>query len=135
MKTISFIILVLVLISIHSCNGVTWSSNVSSTNEIDFISNTYSSYTSFSTYQLVAGPVSNAIYTIDYISNPWTTVVKKVLSDNSITWYSAFDARWVTKSNSIDANELNLYVTTYNNPANVIQLSTSTGTMIQANKL
>ena len=88
-----------------------------------------------STYSAISGPVSKSMYYM-YLLNPPGLAIRKVNPDDSLAWMAAINMFWPTqKSLNIDSNEQYVYACHYRNPLDVVRFGSSTGSIVDAQRL
>ena len=126
----------LILISLLSLSyWSTCSTSELNSNSIETNIFTFSGYTAAGTYKIIDGPISESLYYLIVILNPYNTVVRKVSPERKELWITAIGFRPLIKALSIDDNEQHLLFASYSNPLVVWRLSTSTGAIVGSQKL
>ena len=127
---------VLILISLLSLSyWSTCSTSELNSNSIETNLFSFSGYTAAATFGIIDGPISESLYYLIEIFNPFNTVVRKLSPERKELWITAVGFRPLIKTLSIDANEQHLLFASYSNPLNVWRLSTSTGAIVGSQKL
>ena len=96
----------------------------------------FSGFTSTQTYEVTAGPVSNSLYYLYYLSSSSSNAaVRKVDASGSQTWMASFALQPILKSLSVDAAEQSVYLASTTNPLVVLKLAASGGSIVSQHQL
>ena len=97
---------------------------------------TFSGYSSQYVDGVLPGPTSSDMYYLHRSYTADTTIIRKIKSDNSLSWMAAVSFFPIIKSFSVDSNEKNIYVGSYGTTQlNVWRFLTSTGAIVDAQTL
>ena len=115
-------------LSIYSVQTATCPASVSSSLATVTERYTFTGSVPVRTYGVVAGPVSNSLYYMDYLyTSDSYAVVRKFDTSGSRTWMASFNLNLNGKSFAVDASERSVYLSTYSNNLEVLKLDASTG--------
>ena len=97
---------------------------------------TFSGFSSFETYGVAGGPVSNSLYYLYRLYTPTlNAAVRKVDTSGSQTWLASFAFYSSLKSLSVDAAEQSVYLASFTNPIMVVRLAASDGSIVSQHQL
>ena len=115
--------------------AATCSSSSSSSLAITSKQETFSGYTSTSTFNVIYGSVSGSLYYLyNLLSNSYS-VLRRVNASNSLVWMVGYQFYSLAKSLSIDSSEQYLYLLTRTTPIDWLQLQASDGSFVSSQRL
>ena len=121
-----FIAMIAILISYCWC-----STCPSSNTNLNSITTSQWSFIGFGNtriYAAATGPITNSLYFLYFINSPsQAAVIRKVKTDDSISWTFAISFWPTSKSLWVDKNEQHAYLASGTNPLNVCKLRTKDG--------
>ena len=121
----------LIIMIILSCKlSSSWDPSLSSS--VTTQQYNYSGYSYNYGYSVALGSSSKSLYVLEYLNSPNTAVVRKIKTDNSVSWMTAVSFRPLSKGLAVDATETNVYIAVSSNPLNVWRLLVSSGSVVDA---
>ena len=127
---------VLLLFLTNKAYGMTCSSSIKSSQAITSQTNSYTGYSSSYNDGIIPGPVSNSLYymTAIYLS-AYSTVIRKINSDESLDWMKTVLLNPLMKSLSVDDQENHIYFGAISASMGVWRLKANTGAYIDSQTL
>ena len=92
----------------------------------------FSGYSPNYAYSVALGSSSKSLYVLENPSASNTAVVRKIKTDDSVSWMAAVSLTPNAQGLTVDATETNVYITSSSNPLNVWRLLASTGSVVDA---
>ena len=136
MKIIAKLILI-ALFAMWLISSPTFAATCSSSSSLAITSQqeTFSGYTSTSTFNVIYGSVSGSLYYLyNLLSNSYSAL-RRVNASNSLVWMVGYQFYSLAKSLSIDSSEQYLYLLTRTTPIDWLQLQASDGSFVSSQRL
>ena len=95
----------------------------------------FSGYSTNYAFSVALGSSSKSLYVLENPSTPNTAVIRKIKSDDSVSWMTAVSFTPISQGLSVDATETNVYIASNANPLNVWRLLASSGSVVDAQSL
>ena len=128
------IVLSLMLLLLFLCKlSSSWDPSLSSS--VVTQKDSFSGYSMNFVFSFVLGSSSNSIYILYYETSPDTTVVRRINSDDSVSWMTAISFTPAMQSLSVDSTETNIYFAGNTNPLYVSRLLASSGSIVDVQTL
>ena len=125
--------MIMLLAILIKCCSSSWPSSVSSTSKIESGLYSFSEFSTTKTFRLQFGMISGSMYILDYVSSPTVSmVVRRINSDDSISWSYAISSQPSLKSLAVDSKEVNVYVMPYLASSLVLKFDAKTGALVRA---
>ena len=93
------------------------------------------SYAETQWQSVLSGPISNSLYYLYFLNSPANSGLRKINSDGSLAWLVILPFEPIAKGLALDADEQHLFAGSYTNILDVARLGTSTGSIVDIQRL
>ena len=84
---------------------------------------------------VISGLISNSLYYLYFLNSPTNSGIRKINSDDSLAWLVILPFEPIAKGLVLDADEKHVFVSSYTNILDVARLGSSTGSIVDSQRL